>query len=388
MALTGSLRMKDLIRLLEKKERRILGVMSGTSLDGVDLAYVRLKGTGPGAELELIEFDTVPMPTSVRDLIQGGFQASTRELCQINFDLGNFFADTLSGFCAEKRIKETELDAVGFHGQTLYHIHRRSTLQSGEADIIAQRLNTVVVSDFRSADIAAGGSGAPLVPYLDRLLFHDRKENTVLLNLGGIANLTYLPKIPGSPVVAFDTGPANAVLNELVTIISGGTDSCDRDAVYSQQGKTDPELLEKLLKDGYFTRPLPKSTGRETYGAAFVKSLLADHPGLPREDLLRTLVSLIATSIQDACETYLGAIDKIWVSGGGVHHPLLMNELRERFGQSRISPFKEIKGITVDSKEAVAFALLAHERLNGTPSNVPEVTGAERPVCLGKLSIP
>lgn len=363
-------------------------MMSGTSLDGIDIALVRLKGSGKDTEIFPIEFKSYEMPQTWRKRIQQAFQATTEEICRINFDLGVFFGQQIKKFCSEVKLDLSSLDAIGFHGQTIYHVHNHSTLQTGEADVICQMLNTIVISDFRTADIAAGGSGAPLVPYLDNLLFRRCDKNIALQNLGGIGNITFLPKDPDEKILAFDTGPANAILNELVEIITNGQFSYDKDAFLSKKGRVNQGLLSELLEHDYFHKQLPKSTGREEFGKNYVQAVLLNHAEIDRLDLLRTFVSLISNSIALSCKEYLPQIDQLLLSGGGAFHPLIVQELKKHFGEKKVSRLKNVHGISVDSKEAIAFALLAHERLNDVPTNIPSVTGASRKTTLGKLSIP
>ncbi len=380
--------MKKLIEILRKKERHILGVMSGTSLDGIDIALVKLTGSGKHVQINPLEFKSYPMPSPWRERFQKAFSANTEEICRINYDSGILFADTIKAFCRDIGYALQDLDAIGIHGQTLFHVHNHSTLQTGESEVIAQRLACAVVSDFRSGDIAAGGTGAPLVPYLDQILFREVNKNIALQNLGGIGNITFLPAKAEKEVIAFDTGPANAILNEGVEVYTNREFSFDQDGKFSKLGATHKQLLNELLDHEYFKRPLPKSTGREEFGKEFVQGLISQHPEIPVTDLLRTFVSLIAHSIKYGCDTYLEPLDKLYISGGGVHHPLIIDELKALFGKEKIILMKGIKGVTADSKEAIAFALLAHERLNGTPTNLPSVTGAKYRTTLGKLTLP
>jgi len=382
--------MDEYLRIVKKPERLILGIMSGTSLDGIDLALVRLAGSGLDMTIHLVRFSTVTMPDSWRQRIRLAFDTNTREICQINFDLGHFLGKQVVHFCQDANLPLSELDAIGCHGQTLYHVNDHSTLQTGEADVIANLTQTVVVSDFRTADIAAGGSGAPLVPYLDSLLFKDRNGPVALQNIGGIGNVTYLPGNTDEDIIAFDTGPGNAILNELVEIITNGQHSYDRDGFISERGTCNQQLLSDLLKHPYFLLSPPKSTGREEFGVEYVSKLLqqSSSKSIAKEDLLRTLVSLVTHSIADAYSRYFLPPDKIYLSGGGAHHPLMMRELQDLLGRRRVSVFQGINGISADAKEAVAFAVLAHERFNNTPTNLPSVTGARKRSTLGKISIP
>lgn len=380
--------MQKLVNVLRKKERLVIGVMSGTSLDGVDIALMKLSGTYLNLDMELLNFKTYPIPNQMKERIQQAFNTSTYEICKINFDLGYFFAQLILTFCNDVGISPEKIDLIGSHGQTIYHIHNHSTLQVGEADIIANLTQAVVVSDFRTADIAAGGTGAPLVPYFDRILFKDVDENIALQNLGGIGNVTFLSKRKSDNIIAFDTGPANAILNELTEIITDKEHSFDRDAFLSKDGTCNEFLLRKLLSDEYFDRPLPKSTGREEFGRYYVEQLLKEHSDIDPKDILRTCVSLVTNSIFNSYRRYLPKVDRIYLCGGGAHHPLIFQELRHLFGEEKVEKFEAKKNIDADSKEAAAFAVLAHEKLNNTPTNIPSVTGAMELASLGKISIP
>lgn len=383
--------MDEYLRIVNKSERLVLGVMTGTSLDGLDLALVRLSGSGEAISMELVATSTEPMPDSWRTRIKNAFSAETGEICRINYDFAEFLSERILHFCHEHHLPLDQLDAIGCHGQTLHHVHHHSTLQTGEADVIAARTRTLVISDFRAADIAVGGSGAPLVPYFDQLLFRNRTDTVALQNIGGISNVTYLPHESDTQIIAFDTGPGNAILNELAGIISKGEDHCDRDAFLSKSGRCNNELLAELLKHPYFKLPPPKSTGREQFGADYVSTLLASEKGhaLHSADLLRTLVSLVSHSIADAYRRFFpGKPGTVYLSGGGAHHPLILQELRDLLGPDKVIVFESINGITADTKEAVAFAVLAHERINHTPTNLLSVTGASRKTTLGKISAP
>jgi anhydro-N-acetylmuramic acid kinase len=226
------------------------------------------------------------------------------------------------------------------------------------------------------------------VPYLDSVLFSEKHKNIALQNLGGIGNIAFLPGSPEKDIIAFDTGPANAILNEGVELLTEGKKSFDRDGTFSRQGITHQQLLDDLLKHDYFKKPLPKSTGREEFGKDFVDNVVSQHPEIAIPDLLRTFITLITKSIKIACDNYLEPLDKLYLSGGGAHHPIIVEEMRELFGEEKICLLENIKGISVDSKEAIAFALLAHERLNDAPANIPSVTGAKYRTTLGKLTIP
>lgn len=380
--------MDKFLQILQKKERCVIGVMSGTSLDGIDIVAVRLSGSGLNIKIVPLHFSTFDMPTKWRQRIQRAFHADTEEICRINFDLGLFFGQLICQFCDENQISLNDVDIIGCHGQTLYHVDHHSTLQSGEPDIITCMTKTVVISDFRTADIAVGGSGAPLVPYLDQILFKDRKAAVVLQNIGGIGNATFLPKDSKNDTIAFDTGPGNAILNELVEIISNGEHHFDQDAYWSNQGKVNQNVLDNLSQHHYFSQPLPKSTGREEFGKEYVLKILASYPHVSKPDMLRTFVSLVTHSIADAYRRYFPDLNRVYISGGGAHHPIILKELQDLLVEMEVEKLDEIRGVGVDSKEAIAFAVLAHERLNNTPANIPSVTGARAKTTLGKISIP
>jgi len=380
--------MEAFIRVSQKEERLIIGLMSGTSLDGVDLALVRLRGSGPHLNIQLRHFTTYPFSDDWRKRIQSAFTAGTDDICRLNFDLGRLFGEMILRFCSEFGLAPGTVDAIGSHGQTICHVDRHSTLQIGEADVMAKMTQTLVISDFRAADIAVGGTGAPLVPYLDRILYADPAANIAIQNIGGIGNVTFLPRDPTAAVLAFDTGPGNAVLNEMVELLTAGRQSYDQDGLLSQQGRCDLRLLTQLLTDPYFRLPLPKSTGREKFGQVYVRELRRIHPEISALNLLRTLVSLVAHSIADAYRHYLPELDRVYLCGGGAHHPLIVAELNDRLGSRRLTALPCRHQIGVDSKEAVAFAVLAHERLNNVPANLPSVTGAKRPAVLGKIATP
>ncbi|MGK0289568.1 MAG: anhydro-N-acetylmuramic acid kinase [bacterium] len=375
--------------LFKKKERFVIGQMSGTSLDGVDLALVHCKGSGINLEINVIDFACYEFSPEIRKKIQQTFAGSTKDVCDLNYELGFLFSDYIQQFIQKNKIHAPKIDLIGLHGQTIYHHHGVSTLQIGEADIIAQQTQIPVVSDFRSADIAVGGCGAPLIPYIDHILFQNRTGSVALQNLGGIGNVTYLPKNITSPIIAFDTGPANMILNELVEVVSQGKDTFDLDGKYSQQGVIAENVLQDLLENPFFKQKPPKSTGREDFGKEYVLQILEKYSStISIYDLIRTAVSFTCHSIHQAYQSFLPPIDAVYVSGGGANHPIMMQELQQLFGSIPVEKFSSVSPISVDAKEAVGFAIFAHEKFNGTPTNVPTVTGARKQVSLGKISLP
>ena len=374
-------------QFLTSGEKHVIGIMSGTSLDGVDLALVSIVPKGSKKiEFKLKAFETFPFSTILRQKIQVGFTANVKMICDLHYELGRFFSDLVLRFLKEKRIATKKIDLLGSHGQTIYHNHGISSLQLGDADIIAKNTGIPVVFDFRAGDIAVGGSGAPLVPYFDELLFDATKESLALQNLGGIGNVTYLS--PNHKTLAFDTGPANMILNELVEILTKGDFHFDKDANYSKRGKVIENILRKELKHPYFNLVLPKSTGREEFGKNYVETLLKKHAKVDLPDLLRTCVSLISHSIYQAYQKYFPPVDHIILSGGGIHHPILVAEIKSLFPDSKVNLFSEVVSISEDAKEAVTFAILAYQRICGVKTNCPEITGARQSVSLGKIALP
>jgi anhydro-N-acetylmuramic acid kinase len=379
--------MEELLQLCHKKERLVIGLMSGTSLDGIDIVLIKIQGSGTDVKFDILAFETAEIPATTKNQIKQCFEGNTENICKLNYDLGHLYADKILQFLNKCAFKPEQIDLIGSHGQTIYHCHQHSTLQIGEPEIIAQKTNTIVISNFRAADIAVGGSGAPLIPYLDYILFHNAKQKTALQNLGGIGNVTFISGSNPENIIAFDTGPANTILNELTEIISNGTKSFDENGVYSNQGEVNSKLLGFLMAHPYFKASLPKSTGREQFGKPYVLDILKKFPKLKQVDVLRTFVNFIATSIWLGYQQHLPEVEQIYCSGGGAKHPLILDDLRTLF-KDKVKIFDSIKGISSDAKEAVAFAILANEKVNGTHTNIPSVTGATRKVSLGVISIP
>jgi anhydro-N-acetylmuramic acid kinase len=357
---------------------RIAGVMSGTSLDGIDVAIVDVRGR----QVETIGFNSTPYPAAVRAAILAVSNAvtTTAAISRLNFQLGELYARAVAA--AVRCFGPVEL--VGCHGQTIYHEGRRNTMQIGEAAVIAERCGVPVVSNFRVRDIAAGGQGAPLVPYVDYLLFRHPRRMRIALNIGGIANITVIPA-GGAPenVVAFDTGPGNMVIDALASEFSNGKLNYDRGGKIAGQGEIDEALLDELLRDTYYRRKPPKSAGREQYGAEFVARLKAS--GLPPRDLVTTATVLTAATIAISVTPFLNGPTDLIASGGGVHNPQIMSHLAGFLPGVSISTSTD-HGIDTDAKEAIAFAVLAHETYRRKASNLPSATGASRAVVLGMIT--
>jgi anhydro-N-acetylmuramic acid kinase len=365
---------------------KVAGVMSGTSLDGIDVAVVEIRGR----RVETIGFQSTPYTEKIRSAIlevSGGAgprpapNDRTGALSALNFRLGELYSRAV--LRAVKQYGPVEL--IGCHGQTIYHEGGIHTLQIGEPAILAERTGVPVVSNFRARDIAAGGQGAPLVPFVDYLLFRHPKRTRVALNIGGIANITVIPAgARPEDVVAFDTGPGNMVIDALAQEYSNGKLRFDRGGRIAKSGTVNRELRTELLADSYYGRRPPKSAGREQYGAEFVARL--KQSGLPLRDLIATATVLTADTIAfgiDACRL-AGPLDLI-AAGGGVRNRQLMARLKRQLPGVTISTSTD-HGIHADAKEAVAFAILAHETWRKRPSNLPSATGARRAVVLGSLT--
>lgn len=377
-----------LTRLLELRKlpaRRIVGLMSGTSGDGVDAALVVVTGSGTRTRTRILAFETVPFSEELRSEILGLADASAIAVTDLNAGLGELFARAALAVIAKAGLAPGDVHLVGSHGHTARHEPRRATLQLGEAAVIAEKTGLPVISDFRARDVAAGGEGAPLVPLVDWLLFRAEDRARGLLNIGGIANLTVVtPSLDG--VFAFDTGPGNMPL-DFVSQAAWG-EPFDRNGARAASGAVDPALLAELLRHPFFAQPPPRSTGRETFGRPFVEPLLARFQRR-EEDLVATLTALSAEAVADSYRRFVAPrseIAELVVSGGGVHNRTLMGHLIRRFAPSPVLSLTEL-GIDPDAKEAVAFAILANETLFANPGNLPAATGARGPRVLGKITL-
>ncbi len=373
--------------------RRIVGLISGTSADGIDTALVELDGAGETTRVRLLEFATRPYPTPLRARVLGAKDAVAAELVELHYEVGEEFARAALAVIEPARRRGLAVHLIGSHGQTARHHPRgeapdghAATLQIGEPAVLAERTGLPVVADFRPRDVAAGGEGAPLVPLVNWLLFRAPGRTRGCLNIGGIANVTVLGDRL-EEVQAFDLGPGNMPLDALVTAWTDGAETFDRDGRRAAAGRVDADLVKELLAHPFFAAPPPKSTGREAFGVEFVRPLLGRFAG--REaDLLRSLTRFVAESIADGIRRHgRRPVDEVVVSGGGASNGLLMADLRERLAPVGVRSLAEL-GLDPDAKEAVAFAVLANETLFGRPGNVPGATGARGPRVLGKITLP
>lgn len=379
-----------------KGKMRVVGLMSGTSADGVDAAVVEISEK----KVRLLAFDTFAYPASLRrrilDLCRPE-SARLDDICHYNFVLGEVFADAVIKLCSKSGISLDSIDLIGSHGQTIYHQPCskrygrkmvRSTLQIGEPSVIAQRTGITTVADFRPRDMAVGGEGAPLVPYADYVLFKHRRLSRAVQNIGGIANVTFLPGgCKQDDIIAFDTGPGNMVIDGIVRLISGGRKRYDAGGKMAVRGTVDKRLLDELLRHPFFRRRPPKSTGREEFGAAFAERIYrrARKKGLADADIVATVTALTAKSIAQAYHRFLKAMpEELILCGGGSHNRTLVEMLHAELPDVKMLSTDDF-GISVDAREAVSFAILAWATIKGMTNNVPAATGAERPVILGKI---
>ncbi len=380
----------------------VLGMMSGTSADGIDVALARISGAPPNLSAKLIGHASVRFPGQLRkEILRVGEQLpiSAGALSQLNFRLGVLFADAALAACRKFRVARGRISLIGSHGQTIFHqgwpvscfgSPTASTLQIGEPSVIAARTGIATIGDFRPADMALGGQGAPLVPYVDYLLYRHVRLGRVSLNLGGIANITVLPRAAKpQQVFAFDTGPANMLIDALVLHFTR-RQRFDKNAQLAAQGRSNPALLDEFLRDPYLKLVPPKSTGREYYGHTYLKKILAlgrRHRAKPN-DLIRAATIFTALSVVDALNRFVlkkEKIDQLIVSGGGAHNPLILAQLSAALPGIEVLPSSRL-GVPEDAKEAFAFALLAYETFHQRPSNLPSATGARGPAILGKIS--
>ena len=366
--------------------------MSGTSLDGVDAALVEFQGSGIGQSVKLIDFYTHDIKPQLKDRILALMDPKTSdiiELTSLNVELGYLFAEAVQGLLNQSNFNE-KLDFIASHGQTIYHLPKpgknqmRSTLQIGDPSPIAYRFKVPVVFNFRMMDIAAGGEGAPLVPYTEYILFHNSSKSRLLQNIGGIGNVTILDKQGKlEDVWAFDTGPGNMMINAATKYYYNK--AYDKDSFYASQGKKNEELFNELCNDEYLDLVPPKSTGREYYPEDFVKSICQRYENA--NDVIHTLTLFSAYTIAKAYKDFIfphHQIDEIIVSGGGAYNPLLMQYISELLPEHKIIKQEDI-GLSSDAKEAIAFALLGKDTLENTANNAPKATGANKSVILGQI---
>src|SRR5579885_143196 len=388
---------------MSPKPMLVLGMMSGTSVDGIDVSLVKISGAPPKLKINLLNHTAISFPANFRkEILRVAEQSpiTSGELSQLHARLGHIYADAALAACKKFRVSPHKIDLIGNHGQTIFHqgspvnflgTKTASTLQIGEGSAIAGLTRITTVSDFRPADMALGGNGAPLVPFADYALYRHPKLGRVSLNIGGIANVTVIPGgAKPSPVFAFDTGPGNMLIDALVTRFSRGRKRFDKGAQLAGKGRALPALLNELMRDPYLKLALPKSTGREYYGAEYVERLLSlgrKHRA-DSNDLIRAATLFTALSVVDALHRFVlprTKISQLIVSGGGARNPLILAQLAALLPGIEILPSLRL-GVPEEAKEAYAFALLAYETFHRRPSNLPSATGARGPAILGKIA--
>ena len=430
--------MIEFYELLKKNKRHIIGLMSGTSVDGIDAAIVEIAGHGLETEVDLIAFETFPFPTGVPQRILALCHPDTGrvdDICEMNFYIGHLFAEAVKHILQKSGMSANDIDLIGSHGQTIHHlpgntsadlrigpgeknakgkasvqtasetifchrqkmsknpIFKKSTLQVGEPAVIAHETGIPTIADFRVADMAAGGQGAPLVSYPDYLLFRDNFKTVGLLNIGGIANLTVLPANGTfDSVCAADTGPGNMCIDAVVTEITEGAEHYDKDGRRAAQGKAHQTLIDAWLKHPFFQLSPPKTTGREMFGHTYAMTCLTacGKHELSDNDCIATLTELTVQTIVGYIERFItgrNPIDRLYVSGGGIHNQTIMRRLGERLSDTTVESVDN-SGISADAKEAIAFAILANETLHGNAGNLPSATGASVRKVLGKFVCP
>ena len=383
---------------------KVIGMMSGTSADGIDAALAEISGAPPSLTAKLAGHYHAPFPPYVRERVlrvANGAEIPAAEISELNFLLGEELGRAVVNACKKWRVATGDVSLIGSHGQTIFHqgikskFHGKlripSTLQIGDISIIAARTGITTIGDFRPADMAAGGQGAPLIPFADYLLYRDSLRGRVALNIGGIANVTAIPAhARPEDVFAFDTGPGNMIVDALVERTTRGREEFDRDARIALSGRTIPELLVRLMREPYLRQKPPKSTGRELFGADYSQELLSwgkrHHAGAA--DLIRTATIFTPMSIADAFRRFIlprAHVEELIVAGGGVQNPLMMAQLAASLPGIEVVPASRF-GVLPEAKEAFGFALLAYETYHGRPGNLPSATGAKRAAVLGKIA--
>lgn len=402
-------RVGRLLHIAVKESRLVVGLMSGTSVDGVDAALVEITGHGEKAKVDLLAFDSYPFPPELRARVFRLFnprEARVDAICQLDFLLGEVFAAAVERLLKDHGRRMEEVDLVASAGQTIWHdpqpviedpkvdwidhpIETRSTFAIGQSAVIAERTGITTVGDLRVRDVAAGGQGAPLIAYADWVLLRDERRGRCVQNIGGISNVTYLPPAATTDdVVAFDTGPGNMVIDALTEVATRGALKYDKDGVLAASGNVIPELLDAWMDDGYFRRPPPKTTGREHFGVQFARRIMTESHGVPIEDLIATATALTAESIARAYRDFIlprGPIDEVIVGGGGSQNLTLMQMLAERLPGCTILRHEHFH-IDSKAKEAIGLAIIANDAIAGLNTNIPGATGG-RPTVLGKISV-
>lgn len=383
---------------------KVIGLISGTSMDGIDAALTEIKGRPPEIRIKLLDYLVHPYPSGLKERIREAaspVRSRADQICHLNFYLGHLFAEAALSLIQKSKVKAAEIKLIGSHGQTIYHLPHpigepgkygqleiRSSLQIGEGAVIAEKTGIITIANFRARDLAAGGVGAPLLPYLHYLLFRSQQSNRVVINIGGISNLTFIPKDcrPDS-VIAFDTGPGNLVIDGLIRKISRGKHEFDQDGQFARKGRLNRRLLDYLLSHEFISQAPPKAAERNTFGEDYLKNIrkIAKDKSISAPDLVRTATVCIAESIALNCRRFifpLGRPETAIICGGGANNLFLLECLSQSLSGIRVTTTQEF-GLDPKIVEAAGFALLAYETWHQRPGNLPRVTGAAKPVILG-----
>jgi anhydro-N-acetylmuramic acid kinase len=392
--------MEKLIKLFSKKEKLVIGLMSGTSVDGIDVVLIKVTGNGTDTKFDQLEFETYPFPAGFKEFVLKNSIADTsnvEDICRLNMLYPQLYAEAIFKLCDKAKIKISDIDLIGTHGQTIHHLPKlhsmfgynvKATLQIGCPSALAKLTGVVTVGDFRNADMAMGGEGAPLVPYFDYIIFGSKTMNRGLLNIGGIGNITILPKIcTVKDVFAFDTGPGNMIIDGFMKKYYNR--GFDEDGKIASTGKLNERLFNFMKGHLFFAKKPPKSTGREVFGEKYIEEILIIDSKITNEDLIRTVTELTAWSIYENYKLYVQketVIEELLVSGGGAHNKFMMSLLQKYFEGVKVMKIEEY-GFSSDAKEAICFAILANETVSGNPANVPRTTGAKESVILGKICV-
>ncbi|MHB8483716.1 MAG: anhydro-N-acetylmuramic acid kinase [Nitrospiria bacterium] len=379
---------------------KVIGLMSGTSMDGIDAALLDVNRRKTGLRFKLLAFETFPfpkdLPEKLLDVAEGN--ETTALISHLNFYMGELFAEASFQIAAKAKLKIHKVNLIGSHGQTIWHSPApvpegrykiRSTFQIGEPSVIAVRTGVTTIADFRPADVASGGEGAPLAPYLHHALFQQNGKSRLIVNIGGISNVTFLPRSSKKEVLAFDTGPGNMLVDGLVQGVTRGKSKMDRNGRIAAKGKIHAGFLNELLDHPFIHKKPPKSTGREAFGLSMVDYVRDNGRRfrLSFEDLMATATAFTSTSIFMNCEKFILSkepVDEIIIGGGGVRNPTLMSLLRNAFCPIPFFQFEDL-GLNSKAIEAMAFALFAYDTFHAIPNNVPSVTGAKTRVVMGKI---
>jgi anhydro-N-acetylmuramic acid kinase len=398
-------KLERLMHVATKYSRRIIGLMSGTSLDAIDVAMVRIDKHGLTAKVKLEHFREYPYPPKIRAVVRELFdpkRARIDDICRYDFILGEVFAAAVLRLLQETKIKADTVDLIASAGQTIWHdpmislvnadvdwidhpIETRSTFAIGQSAVIAERTGIITVGDLRVRDVAAGGQGAPLVPYFDWVLLRHKSRGRCIQNIGGIGNVTYIPpKANWDDVIAFDTGPGNMIIDELTWVATNGKQTYDIDGALGEAGKVHDDLLQRWMSDSYFSMSPPKTTGRELFGTQYARRILSEAPDVPIADLIATATALTAESIARSYRDFVfprGPVHEVMLAGGGAKNPTLVRMIRERMPKQKLLIYK-----ASEAKEAMAMAMIANDSVVGLVTNVAGATGG-RPTVLGKICL-